>query len=160
MKSPAITIRRSRKSDRKAILALVKTTKIAPVTEFDGFYVAEVDGRVVGCGRIDYIDDKHAVIRSLAVLEEYRKFGIGSMLTIARMQEARRRKLDWLAMCTMYYWFRYYKNRGFRTIKRKDLFEPFKSYQEFVDPKLRKAAVMVKPLSKTAEKTINPDGLL
>lgn len=44
------------------------------------FFVAEIEGKIVGCVSVKFYDEKLVEIRSLAVLEEYKGVGIGKSL--------------------------------------------------------------------------------
>ncbi len=53
--------------------------------------LAEVDGRVVGIGSLFPMDSGLIEIRSIAVLQEYRSFGVGAAIVQALADEAQRR---------------------------------------------------------------------
>jgi amino-acid N-acetyltransferase len=54
-----------------------------------GFTVAEVDGRVVGCCALEVVWSDLAEIKSLAVDESTKGKGVGKMLVTAAVQQAR-----------------------------------------------------------------------
>ena len=92
-------LRRARTSDVRAIRALVAplaeqrvlVSKEA-VTYFESlqeFRVADLDGRVVGCGALHVMWEDLAEIRTLAVRPEAKGHGVGSKLLEALMADAR-----------------------------------------------------------------------
>jgi amino-acid N-acetyltransferase len=101
-------IRRATLDDVDAILAVVNTNtdrllardrdEIAPL--LDAFWVAEVDGRVVGCCCLEIYSPKIAELRSLAVLPEFRGRGLGAALTDAAVAEARLRGIPQVLVVT------------------------------------------------------------
>ncbi|MEJ5338104.1 MAG: N-acetyltransferase [Aquificaceae bacterium] len=52
------------------------------------FWVYEMDGKVVGCAALHVVWEDLAEIKSLAVSEDYRGLGIGTMLVEACLKEA------------------------------------------------------------------------
>jgi len=94
-----VNIREARTSDVRAVRQLVDTYSSdrillskATVTLFEDiqeFYVAEVDGVVVGCGALHVLWEDLAEVRTLAVDKEYRGQGIGDLLLRRLLQQAR-----------------------------------------------------------------------
>jgi amino-acid N-acetyltransferase len=101
-------IRRATLDDVDAILAVVNTNtdrllsrdrdEIAPL--LDAFWVAEVDGRVVGCCCLEVYSPKIAELRSLAVLPQFRGQGLGAALTDVAVAEARERGIPQVLVVT------------------------------------------------------------
>lgn len=99
MTTPPVDIREARTSDVRAVRQLVDTyasdrilLSKATVTLFEDiqeFYVAEVDGVVVGCGALHVLWEDLAEVRTLAVDKEYRGRGIGDLLLRRLLQQAR-----------------------------------------------------------------------
>jgi amino-acid N-acetyltransferase len=95
----AVEIREARTSDVRAIRSLVDTYSAdrillskATVTLFEdvqGFYVAESDGLVVGCGALHVLWEDLAEVRTLAVDKAHRGRGIGDLLLRRLLQQAR-----------------------------------------------------------------------
>ena len=56
-------------------------------------FVAEADGKVVGFAALEVYSKKLAEIRSLAVAEPYRRFGLGRQLVAACIELARERRI-------------------------------------------------------------------
>lgn len=96
---PSVVVRRARTVDIKAIRAIVapmaeSRVLIAKdaVTYYEAvqqFRVAEVDGRVLGCGALHVMWEDLAEIRTLAVLPEAKGTGVGSALLDALVDDAR-----------------------------------------------------------------------
>jgi amino-acid N-acetyltransferase len=62
---------------QKRLLTKETVTLFESVQEFT---VAEIDGRVVGCGALHVMWEDLAEVRTVAVLEEYRGMGIGKLI--------------------------------------------------------------------------------
>lgn len=101
-------VRRAEAADVDGILAVVNRNadrllardrdEIASL--LDTFWVAEADGRVVGCSCLEVYSPKIAELRSLAVLPEYRGRGYGAALTAAAVEEAERRGIPQVLVVT------------------------------------------------------------
>ena len=99
MSATEVDIREARTSDVTPIRSLVDTysgdrilLSKATVTLFEDvqeFYVAEVDGVVVGCGALHVLWEALAEVRTLAVDKEFRGRGIGDLLLRRLLQQAR-----------------------------------------------------------------------
>ena len=99
MSATEVDIREARTSDVTPIRSLVDTysgdrilLSKATVTLFEDvqeFYVAEVDGAVVGCGALHVLWEDLAEVRTLAVDKEFRGRGIGDLLLRRLLQQAR-----------------------------------------------------------------------
>jgi len=94
-----VELREARTADVTVIRHLVDTyasdrilLSKATVTLFEDiqeFYVAEVDGVIVGCGALHVLWEDLAEVRTLAVDLEYRGRGIGDLLLRRLLQQAR-----------------------------------------------------------------------
>ena len=62
------------------------------------------------------------------------------------MQVAKEKGAKTIAFVTMYYLFRFYKKRGFKTRKRAELPENVKDYWMFTVQRYKKCAVMIKAI--------------
>ena len=99
MNAPAVDIREARTSDVPAIRDLVDAYTAdrillskATVTLYEDvqeFYVAEIDGAVVGCGALHVLWEDLAEVRTLAVDKVHRGKGIGDLLLRRLLQQAR-----------------------------------------------------------------------
>ena len=78
--------------------------------------VAEVDGRVVGCGALSVLSPELAEIRSLAVAPEQAGKGIGSRLVQHLVQKARDMGLKQVAALTLRQSF--FERQGFEVVDR------------------------------------------
>ena len=101
-------VRKATHDDVEAIAAIVNTNtdrllgrdrdEIAQL--LDAFWVAEVDGRVVGCCCLEVYSPKIAELRSLAVIPAFRGRGLGAALTDAAVGEARQRGIPQVLVVT------------------------------------------------------------
>jgi amino-acid N-acetyltransferase len=101
-------VRKATPADVDAILAVVNANtdrllardreEIAQL--LDTFWVAEADGRVVGCGCLEIYSPKIAELRSLAVAPEHRGQGFGGALTRAIVEDAERRGIPQVLVVT------------------------------------------------------------
>lgn len=99
MSAAPVDIREARTGDVAIIRHLIDTYSAdrillskATVTLFEDiqeFYVAEVDGMVVGCGALHVLWEDLAEVRTLAVDLEHRGRGIGDLLLRRLLQQAR-----------------------------------------------------------------------
>ena len=101
-------VRRATTADIDAILLLVNSNTDRLLERdrgeleqlLEAFWVAEADGRVVGCCCLEVYSQKIAELRSLAVLPEYRGRGIGAALTETVVAEAKRRGVPQVLVVT------------------------------------------------------------
>jgi amino-acid N-acetyltransferase len=101
-------VRRATAEDIDAILLLVNSNTDRLLERdrgeleqlLEAFWVAEADGRVVGCCCLEVYSQKIAELRSLAVLPEYRGRGIGAALTETVVAEAKRRGVPQVLVVT------------------------------------------------------------
>ena len=99
MNAPPVEIREARTADVSTIRHLVDEYAAdrillskATVTLYEDvqeFYVAEVDGTVVGCGALHVLWEDLAEVRTLAVDAKFRRRGIGDLLLRRLLQQAR-----------------------------------------------------------------------
>lgn len=92
------------------------------------FYVAEADGRVLGCVAVDIFWSDLAEIKSLAVGPDHRGGGLGKKLLAAAIDDARR--LGVRKVFTLTYEKDFFAARGFKVIDRQRL--PEKVWRECV----------------------------
>lgn len=88
-------IRKAKKADWKNIVSLCKEhegTIVFPLPNYKKFYVAENKKQIIGCCALDKYSNKIAEIRSLVVLDEHRKKGIGKKLVTACCKRGKRIK--------------------------------------------------------------------
>ena len=92
-------VRRARTADVAAIRDLVDTyapdrrlvskATVVLYEDVQEFRVAEVDGRVVGCGALHVMWEDLAEVRTVAVRPEFKARGLGSALLTGLLQDAR-----------------------------------------------------------------------
>lgn len=100
---PTITLRTANQTDIDAIIAFIKpfveSGKLLDRTYDEienwlpSFYIAEADGRIVGCAALEIYSRKLAEIRSLAVSPDVQGMGVGKMLVQACVDLARARNI-------------------------------------------------------------------
>ena len=123
--SPPPAIRRARTADVRGIRALVAplaerrvlVSKEA-VTYFESlqeFRVAEVDGRVVGCGALHVMWEDLAEVRTLAVAPDQLGTGLGGRILEALVEEARALGVERLFCLT--FETRFFMRHGFEAIE-------------------------------------------
>lgn len=98
-----VEVRPAQTADIPAIAELIRSYveqgRLLPRTleEFDDLlptmFVAELDGRVVGCAALEIYSYKLAEVRSLAVSMDTQKMGIGRQLVLACLDLARERRI-------------------------------------------------------------------
>jgi N-acetylglutamate synthase-like GNAT family acetyltransferase len=77
------------------------------------------------------------------VEKPYQKRHIGMDLLDHAMKYARERGAKTIALVTMYYRFNWFKNRGFRTLPRKDLPDALRDHWTFTAQRYMKCAAMI-----------------
>ena len=108
--SGALEVRRARAADIKAIRAIVQPLAESrvlvakeAVTYYEAvqqFRVAELEGRVVGCGALHVMWEDLAEVRTLAVLPQVKGLGVGSAVLEALVEDARALGVDRLFCLT------------------------------------------------------------
>lgn len=101
--SPPIVIRPARGTDVRALSALIEPfvnqRKLLPRTIAElalllpNYFVAEVEGRIVGCVALEVYSSKLAELRSLVVAPEYQGRGVGKLLVEACINRAREEQI-------------------------------------------------------------------
>ncbi len=109
------------------------------------YWIIRHRGKVIACAAMDNFRGS-AIFTSLVVEREFRHRGIGSLLIEHRLNRARQKGAKYVALITMYYHFRFYKKRGFRTCPRTELPESLKGYPQFTAKRYMKCAVMFREL--------------
>lgn len=132
---------------RADINRLLRDDKIGPALRGPvprNTWVAKLGDRIVGYASMDFIGNRAAILEGIVVEEALRQRGIGSALVNHRIGVARNRGIDVFALATMYYWFNFYKRRGFKTCPRRLLHEFLRNYSQFTAERYMKCAVMVR----------------
>jgi amino-acid N-acetyltransferase len=100
------TIRDALKEDSEYINSILRINGQSVDTEeedYKGFIVAELDGNVVGCGKLINHGDK-VEIRKVSVLPEYQRRGIGKEISRALLDRAKGRKCWLLSVDSHGFW--------------------------------------------------------
>lgn len=92
-----MNIRKARKNDSVAIMALIKTfpEKLMQdhLPKMSAFYIAEEKGEILGCCALDIYSKRIAEVRSLAVSPAAQGKGIATKLIEACIKEAKKKKI-------------------------------------------------------------------
>jgi len=123
---PGCTVRRARTADVRAVRALVdayapdrRLLSKATVTLYEDvqeFWVAERDGRLLGCGALHVMWEDLAEVRTVAVVPDAHGQGIGSALLRQLLEHARElgvRRLFCLTFETAFF-----ARHGFRPVEQ------------------------------------------
>lgn len=125
----AIECRKARPEDVDALHDLIREyaekgimlprSREALLRHIDNFYVAEVDGRLIGCGSLFRLGSDLVEIRSLGLAEGYKGLGIGSRLLELLIAEARAMRVPKVMALT--YAVDFFRKNGFEVVD-KDIF--------------------------------------
>ncbi len=78
-------------------------------------YLASVDGEPVGTGRLTILG-REAQIAWVAVLKEWRKFGIGRALMEAMIERSKSEQADYIVLNAQVHALEFYRRLGFHTV--------------------------------------------
>jgi amino-acid N-acetyltransferase len=133
-----LTVRKALMRDIKPILDLINGYAakgiMLPRTEFElseairDFTVVYLDDRFLGCGALHFYSPTIAEIRSLAVHEDAKKYGVGRRLVEALVKEAEEFELD--AVFAFTYVVGFFNKVGFEVVERGAL--PLKAWKDCV----------------------------
>jgi amino-acid N-acetyltransferase len=134
-----VLIRKARMTDVEPIFALVTEfsrqelmlprSRAALYESLRDFLVADLGGKVIGCGALTIEWDNLAEIKTLAVARPHQRHGIGRRLARACLAEARRLSIGKVFALTMVPTF--FERLGFERVSRETL--PHKVWSECVD---------------------------
>jgi amino-acid N-acetyltransferase len=99
-------------------------------------WVAIIDGRVIGCSRIEVVGDC-GLLRSVAVEKGWRHKGVGSRLVNKSLLQIRSTGRTRIALVTMFWNVNFFRRFGFRTVSRKELDPTLQKVDLFSHPKYR-----------------------
>lgn len=116
---------------------------------FHDFLVAHVDGVLIGCAGLE-VHGGHGLLRSVAVLPDRQRDGVGSKLVDATLAAARQRGLKSVVLLTETA-AAYFPRFGFITIARGDVPIPLHASTEFQGACPDSAVVMLLSLDPSAE---------
>ncbi len=105
------------------------------------------NGRIVACIGGEFIDDDTFIMQHLAVEKAYRKRGIGMTLFNHAVGYATKNGATTRSVLTMYYHFRRFKRRGFRTLPRKLLPDSLRNFWMYTEKRYMKCAAMIQVFS-------------
>jgi amino-acid N-acetyltransferase len=138
LSSRQLTMRKALMRDIKPILDLINGYAakgvMLPRTEFEmseairDFTVVYLEDRFLGCGALHFYSPTIAEIRSLAVHEDAKKYGVGRKLVEALVTEAIEYELD--AVFAFTYVVGFFNKVGFEVVERGAL--PLKAWKDCV----------------------------
>ena len=121
-----LTIRQASHADIEPILAIVNYYAAQDLMLFrtpeqiervlDRFLVAEVEGRVVGCGSLVELTPQLTELRSLAVAPDFKAHGLGRQIVEALVAQAR--ELGYEQVCALTLVEGFFNALGFTTVDR------------------------------------------
>ena len=136
MTETSVHVKKAGMRDIPGILALINSYAAAgimlPRTEFEmsenirDFSVAYEDGALVGCAALHFYTPTSAEVRSLAVLQDRKRGGVGRAMVEALEQEARDNDLESLFAFT--YVPQFFARLGFEEVERGEL--PLKAWKD------------------------------
>lgn len=122
-------VRKARIGDAAAIHRLVKTYSdkgaLLPVSlsevyeRLRDFFVCECEGRIVGCGALRIVWDNLAEVRSLAVVSDMARQGVGRAIVEACLTEAR--ALEVPRVFALTYEAEFFAKLGFEPVAKEKL---------------------------------------
>lgn len=115
---------------------------------FDTFIVAEAGGEIVGVAGLEVCSD-NALLRSVAVADEWRSHGLGRALVTRAIADAEARGIDALYLLTTTA-KHYFPSFGFREVARDGVPEDVRETTEFRSACPASAVVMCRPLAVRA----------
>ncbi len=136
--SPLVDVRKAGMQDIPLILDLINGYAAKGImlarTEFEmaeairDFSVVTHEGRLLGCGALHFYSPTVAEIRSLAVAEDAKKYGVGRKVVEALIVEANEYELD--AVFAFTYVVEFFRKVGFDVVERGVL--PLKVWKDCV----------------------------
>jgi amino-acid N-acetyltransferase len=145
-----VTIDSARPSDYDVVAALLEREHL-PLDglrqHFENAFVARAGNRIVGCSALE-VYEGGALLRSLVVDAEYRGAGVGSGLTDAAIQLARRRLAPAVYLLTTTA-EQFFPTVGFEIVDRADVPASVLASEEFVHACPSTAIVMRRFLTST-----------
>ena len=145
-----VTIVPARPSDYDVVAALLEREHLPPDglrQHFENAFVARAANRIIGCSALE-VYEGGALVRSLVVDAEYRGAGVGSRLTDAAIQLARRRLASTVYLLTTTA-ERFFPKFGFEIVDRADVPASVLASEEFVHACPSTAIVMRRFLTST-----------
>jgi N-acetylglutamate synthase-like GNAT family acetyltransferase len=136
-------IRAAKRSDVREIRSLYRLTgrPRRRAVRCAEYFVSVEDGRIVGCAGVRQIGDD-GYLYGLAVDPTYRRRGIGSALTVARLRRVSDNGGTIAVVLAMFWNVRFFKRLGFKLTRRDGLRRPFRRAADLSDPLYRRSAVL------------------
>lgn len=147
-----IQLKQADPSMKDAVTSLLQSVglPLAGVDEhFHDFISAHVDGELVGCAGLE-VHGEHGLLRSVAVMPDRQRDGVGSLLVDALLSAARRRGLKSVTLLTETA-AAYFPRFGFVTIARGDVPVAVHASAEFQGACPDSAVAMILSLDPSAE---------
>lgn len=142
-----VTIRAATQSDIPAIETLLLASRL-PADEVKehiaNFFVTEDQEKLVGVGGLENCGEGIGLLRSLAVLDEYRKRGIARQLCEHLLAHARQSGISGLYLLTITAQG-YFAKLGFAPVARDKAPEAIKNTRQFRETCPESAVLMVRP---------------
>ncbi len=136
MTAPTVSVRKAAIRDISNILELINSYAadgvMLPRTEFEmsenirDFSVAYDGSKLLGCGALHFYTPTVAEVRSLAVLPEVKRYGVGRQVVESLEEEARENDLESIFAFT--YVPRFFSRLGFIEVERGEL--PLKAWKD------------------------------
>ena len=145
-----VTIAPARLADYEIVAALLEREHLPRDglrQHFENAFVARAGNRIIGCSAVE-VYEGGALVRSLVVDAEYRGAGVGSRLTDAAIQLARRRLASTVYLLTTTA-ERFFPKFGFEIVDRADVPASVLASEEFVHACPSTAIVMRRFLTST-----------
>ncbi|MCA8423267.1 arsenic resistance N-acetyltransferase ArsN2 [Burkholderia seminalis] len=127
-----VPVRQATESDLASIEALLRASGLPTegvALSLPHFVVADAASGIVGCGGIEF-HGRHALVRSIAVVEHARRAGVGRMLVARLLAECRARAVRSIGLLTTTA-EDYFAGQGFVRIVREDVPEPLLASSQF-----------------------------
>ncbi|MCA7949426.1 arsenic resistance N-acetyltransferase ArsN2 [Burkholderia seminalis] len=127
-----VPVRQATESDLASIEARLRASGLPTegvALSLPHFVVADAASGIVGCGGIEF-HGRHALVRSIAVVEHARRAGVGRMLVARLLAQCRARTVRSIGLLTTTA-EDYFAGHGFVRIARKDVPEPLLASSQF-----------------------------
>lgn len=135
----------------KKLIIKSKLAEEVSIFNISSCSVAVDNNKVVGCSIFNQVNDV-VFLDYIVTDKNHRKQGIGTLLLRAGLQKYRDSK--YIALCTMFYTFKFFRKFGFETCPRHKLPICIGEYPQFKSKRYKKCAVMVRTEEKWTQRLI------